>query len=54
MKHTIKKHIAGQEQGHELLLVSLELVCNFENVGKDDADKAIEGTKIRRKLPIFA
>ena len=42
MKHTTKKHTAGQEQGHELILISLEQVCNFENVGKDDVDKAIE------------
>lgn len=54
MKDTRKKHTARQEQWHKLIQKSLKEIYSFENAGKDDVDKAIEGTKTRRKLPVFA
>lgn len=39
MKHTIKKHRAGQKQEYKLILKYLEKACNFQNIGKDDGNK---------------
>lgn len=53
MKPALKKHRAEKEKGHRLIPVSSEQASSFENVGKDGTDKAAEGKKIRKNIPIF-